>query len=62
MYLLCVTAMGIVSTGSITNFFPSVVKTLGYSNIKTLFLTVPPYVLAVFTVAFTACESCIYHL
>lgn len=31
---------------AVTNFFPSVVETLGYGNVKSLFLTVPPYALA----------------
>jgi hypothetical protein len=34
---------------SVTNFFPTVVKTLGYGNVQTLLLTAPPYVLAVIT-------------
>ncbi|KAI9802141.1 MAG: hypothetical protein M1833_002062 [Piccolia ochrophora] len=38
-----------VSSGSITNFFPTVVKTLGYSNVISLLLTVPPYALCVMT-------------
>jgi MFS family permease len=38
-----------VSSASVTNFFPTVVKTLGYGNIETLLLTSPPYVLAVIT-------------
>lgn len=37
----------IVSSASVTNFFPTVVKTLNYGNIETLLLTAPPYVLAV---------------
>lgn len=37
----------IVASGSVTNFFPAVVKTLGYSDVITLLLTAPPYVLAV---------------
>lgn len=32
-----------------TNFFPTVVATLGYSQVVTLLLTTPPYVLAVIT-------------
>lgn len=48
-YLLLIILSGIVSSGSVTNFFPTVVKTLGFSNINTLLLTVPPYVLAVMT-------------
>ena len=39
----------IVASGTVTNFFPTVVKTLGYSNIVSLLLTAPPYVLAVIT-------------
>jgi MFS family permease len=39
----------IVSSASVTNFFPSVVQTLKYGNIQTLLLTTPPYVLAVLT-------------
>lgn len=30
--------------GTVTNFFPTVVATLGYSDIKSLLLTAPPYV------------------
>lgn len=37
----------IVSSGSVTNFFPTVVSTLGYNDVITLLLTAPPYVLAV---------------
>lgn len=39
----------ILASGTVTNLFPTVVKTLGYSNIISLLLTVPPYVLAVIT-------------
>lgn len=39
----------IVSSGSVTNFFPTVVETLNYNKITTLLLTSPPYVLAVLT-------------
>lgn len=38
---------GIVASGTVTNFFPAVVSTLGYSDVITLLLTSPPYVLAV---------------
>ena len=48
-WILMVMLLGIVSSGSVTNFFPTVVKTLGYNNVKTLLLTAPPYVLAVIT-------------
>ncbi|KAH9906848.1 major facilitator superfamily domain-containing protein [Xylariomycetidae sp. FL2044] len=46
-YVLLVILFGIVASGSVTNFFPAVVKTLGYNNVNTLLLTSPPYVLAV---------------
>ncbi|KAL9054594.1 MAG: hypothetical protein Q9162_004057 [Coniocarpon cinnabarinum] len=49
VWLLMVILTGLVSSGGVTNFFPTVVKTLGYGNINTLLLTVPPYVLAVIT-------------
>jgi hypothetical protein len=39
----------IVSSGSVTNFFPTVVQTLKFGPIETLLLTAPPYVLAVIT-------------
>lgn len=44
----------IVSSGSVTNFFPAVVRTLGYDDIITLLLTSPPYVLAVFATLLNA--------
>ena len=34
----------IVASGSVTNFFPTVVATLGYGKIDSLLLTAPPYV------------------
>ncbi|KAL5114255.1 hypothetical protein ACEQ8H_007864 [Pleosporales sp. CAS-2024a] len=48
-WVLTILLLSIVSSASVTNFFPTVVKTLGYNNIKTLLLTAPPYILAVFT-------------
>ncbi|KAI1389616.1 major facilitator superfamily domain-containing protein [Hypoxylon trugodes] len=48
-WVLLVLLLGIVSAGSVTNFFPAVVKTLGYGNVYTLLLTCPPYVLTVIT-------------
>jgi TctA family transporter len=39
----------IVSSASVTNFFPTVVQTLNYGRVESLLLTVPPYVLAVIT-------------
>ncbi|KAJ5167502.1 uncharacterized protein N7482_006283 [Penicillium canariense] len=46
-YLLMLMILCIVSSASVTNFFPTVVKTLKYGNIETLLLTAPPYCLAV---------------
>lgn len=37
----------IVASGTVTNFFPTVVNTLGYDKVESLLLTAPPYVLAV---------------
>lgn len=54
MWILMFMLLGVVSAGSVTNFFPSVVKTLGYSDIITLLLTAPPYVLAVITALLNA--------
>ncbi|XMA13396.1 hypothetical protein WAI453_006187 [Rhynchosporium graminicola] len=49
LYVLMVLLFGIVASGTVTNFFPTVVKTLGKSDVVTLLLTAPPYVLAVIT-------------
>jgi hypothetical protein len=49
IWILMVILTGIVSSGSVTNFFPTVVQTLGFGTIETLLLTAPPYVLAVIT-------------
>ncbi|ORY13834.1 pantothenate transporter liz1 [Clohesyomyces aquaticus] len=48
-WILTIMLLAIVSSASVTNFFPTVVKTLGYGNVQTLLLTAPPYVLAVIT-------------
>ncbi|KAI1104507.1 MFS general substrate transporter [Jackrogersella minutella] len=53
-WVLLVLLFGIVASGSVTNFFPAVVKTLGYSNVNTLLLTCPPYVLTVITTCINA--------
>lgn len=50
----CVMLFGIVASGSITNFFPIVVDSLGFSNTITLLLTCPPYVVAVIVVMVNA--------
>lgn len=52
LHVLC-----IVSSATVTNFFPTVVKTLNYNRIITLCLTAPPYVLAVITAFANAWHS-----
>ncbi|MCJ1252059.1 hypothetical protein MMC30_009297 [Trapelia coarctata] len=49
MWILMVQMFCIVASGSVTNFFPTVVATLGYNDINSLLLTAPPYVLTVIT-------------
>ena len=44
-----VLVFGLVAAGTVTNLFPTVVATLGYSDVDSLLLTVPPYILAVIT-------------
>lgn len=53
-WILMALLSGIVSSASVTNFFPTVVSTLGYSKINTLLLTAPPYVLACITASLNA--------
>ena len=48
VWILMLMLLGVVSAASVTNFFPTVVQTLGYSKIISLLLTAPPYILAVF--------------
>ncbi|KAH8596451.1 major facilitator superfamily domain-containing protein [Bisporella sp. PMI_857] len=48
-YVLMFLLFGIVASGTVTNFFPTVVKTLGKGDVETLLLTAPPYLLAVIT-------------
>jgi len=48
-YIFTVFVFGITASGSVTNFFPTVVATLGYGRIKSLLLTCPPYALCVIT-------------
>jgi hypothetical protein len=47
----------IVASGTVTNFFPTVVNTLGYSSVVSLLLTAPPYVLAVCTAYLNATHA-----
>lgn len=53
-YMLLFVLLGITSSASVTNFFPTVVATLGYSDVDTLLLTAPPYVLACITASANA--------
>ncbi|KAH8193789.1 hypothetical protein TruAng_012047 [Truncatella angustata] len=48
-YVLMVLLFCIVASGTVTNFFPTVVATLGYNSVQSLLLTAPPYVLCVIT-------------
>ncbi|KAK6219456.1 polyamine transporter tpo5 [Pestalotiopsis sp. IQ-011] len=48
-YVLMVMLFCFVASGSVTNFFPTVVATLGYNSVNSLLLTAPPYVLCVIT-------------
>ncbi|KAE8445672.1 hypothetical protein EG329_012970 [Mollisiaceae sp. DMI_Dod_QoI] len=49
-WLLLLTTYGFTATGTVTTFFPTVVKGLGKSNIITLLLTTPPYLIAVLAI------------
>ncbi|KAL8870518.1 MAG: hypothetical protein Q9174_003454 [Haloplaca sp. 1 TL-2023] len=48
-WVLMVLLFCFVASGTVTNLFPTIVQTLGYSDINSLLLTVPPYVLGVIT-------------
>ncbi|KAI1454136.1 major facilitator superfamily domain-containing protein [Annulohypoxylon moriforme] len=66
-WVLMVLLFCIIFAASVTNFFPSVVQTLGYSSVDSLLLTVPPYILAViatFTNTWHAdrTKECFYHI
>ncbi|CAG7940037.1 unnamed protein product [Penicillium salamii] len=56
-WLLMGILYSIYIAGAVTNFFPSVVATLGYSRNKTYGLTAPPYVLCVFAMIFNGFHS-----
>ncbi|KAL4970272.1 putative MFS transporter [Aspergillus stella-maris] len=56
-WILMLLILCIVSSASVTNFFPTVVETLNYGNIETLLLTAPPYVLAVMNTFLNAWHS-----
>ena len=48
-YVLMILLFGVVASGTVTNFSPTVVATLNYSDVDSLLLTAPPYMLAVIT-------------
>lgn len=45
-FILIPLVFGVVSSGTINSYFPSVVSTLGYGRTRTLLLTAPPYLLS----------------
>ncbi|KAJ4349904.1 uncharacterized protein N0V89_008524 [Didymosphaeria variabile] len=47
-YLLAIAYMGITGAAGFQNFFPTLTKTLGYSETVSLLLVAPPYVFMVF--------------
>ncbi|KAE8330335.1 MFS general substrate transporter [Aspergillus sergii] len=53
-WLLIGVIYGSTSTGAVTTFFPSVMAGLGRSNIETLLLTTPPYLIGTIAVLITA--------
>ncbi|KAL6410807.1 allantoate permease [Ilyonectria robusta] len=46
LYMIWIMQLGLNTAASFTNFFPTIVKTLGYSSTITLLLSAPPYVFA----------------
>ncbi|KAH7020406.1 major facilitator superfamily domain-containing protein [Ilyonectria destructans] len=46
LYMIWIMQLGLNTAASFTNFFPTIVKTLGYSSTVTLLLSAPPYVFA----------------
>jgi hypothetical protein len=48
LYIFAFIFLCIQVASATSNFFPSVVQTLGYNRVNTLLLTVPPYMLALF--------------
>jgi hypothetical protein len=46
LYIVWFMQLGLNTAASFTNFFPTIVKTLGYDQTKTLLLSAPPYVFA----------------
>lgn len=48
LYVFALIFLCIQVASATSNFFPSVVETLGFGKVNTLLLTVPPYILALF--------------
>jgi MFS family permease len=46
LYILWFMQLSLNSSAAFTNFFPTIVKTLGYDKTQTLLLSAPPYVFA----------------
>ncbi|KAG7417755.1 putative transporter [Fusarium oxysporum f. sp. rapae] len=46
LYMIWIMQLGLNTAAAFTNFFPTIVKTLGYSSTITLLLSAPPYVFA----------------
>ncbi|KAK4569459.1 hypothetical protein LTR86_003222 [Recurvomyces mirabilis] len=46
LYIIWMMQLGLNTAAAFTNFFPTIVKTLGYGTSKTLLLSAPPYVFA----------------
>ncbi|EMC96903.1 hypothetical protein BAUCODRAFT_68817 [Baudoinia panamericana UAMH 10762] len=46
LYLIWFMQLGLNTAAAFTNFFPTIVRTLGYGTSKTLLLSAPPYVFA----------------
>lgn len=45
-WILIPLVFGVVASGTINSYFPTIVKTLGYPRTETLLLTAPPYLLS----------------
>ncbi|KAH8879998.1 MFS general substrate transporter [Thozetella sp. PMI_491] len=56
-YVLMLLLFCIVASGTVTNFFPTVVATLNFTKVQSLLLTAPPYVLAVITTYINATHA-----
>jgi cyanate permease len=46
LYMFVIMQMALITAESFSNFFPSIVGTLGFDSTKTLLLTAPPYFFA----------------